>query len=150
VKLMLDTSVLLGVCAPGSHKDAKEWFRRLLLAPSPPELLVSVLADFELRRALHRKGATRSLEHFEDVSKSVRFVPVSAETTRRAASLSSTARLPISDADAIVAIQALEEGAVLVTTDRALGAVEGLESRHWNEIDLERLERDEPGGTSSS
>ena len=45
VKLMLDTKVLIEVCIPGRHKDAKEWFRRLLLAPSPPELLASVISD---------------------------------------------------------------------------------------------------------
>lgn len=139
MKLMLDTSVLLEVCAPGRHEDAKEWFRRLLLAPDPPELLVSVVSDFELRRALHRKGATRSLEHFEDVSRAVRFVPVSVEATRRAASLSSTAGPELSDADAIVAVQALSEGATLVTADRAVPAVAGLHARHWNDIDPEPL-----------
>lgn len=139
MKLMLDTGVLFEVCAPGRHEDAKEWFRRLLLAPAPPELLVSVVADFELRRALHRKRATRSLEHFEDVSKAVRFVPVSVEATRRAASLSSTARPELSDADAIVAIQALAEGAMLVTADRAWPAVEGLDARCWHDIDPEQL-----------
>ena len=49
MKLMLDTNVLVAVCAPGRHPDAKEWFRRLLLAPSAPELrpntgMVSTLA----------------------------------------------------------------------------------------------------------
>jgi hypothetical protein len=39
----------------------------------------------------------------------------------------------------IVAAQALAEGAVLVTTDKALHALEGLEVRHWNEIDPDRL-----------
>ena len=139
MKLMLDTDVLFEVCAPGRHEDAKEWFRRLLLAPAPPELLVSVVADFELRRALHRKGATRSLEHFEVVSKAVRFVPVSVEATRRAASLSSTAWSGLSDAAAIVAVQALVEGAMLVTADRPLPAVEGLEARRWNDIDPAQL-----------
>lgn len=139
MKLMLDTSVLLEVCAPGQHEDMKAWFRRLLLVPAPPELLVSVVADFELRRALHRKGATRTLEHFEDVSKAVRFVPVSVEATRRAASLSSSTRPEVSDAAAIVAIQALAEGALLVTADRTLPAVEGLHARHWRDIDPEQL-----------
>jgi predicted nucleic acid-binding protein len=137
MKLMLDTNVLVAVCTPGRHQDAKEWFRRLLLAASPPELLVSVVADYELRRSASLHGATRSLEHFEEMAKAVRFVPLSAEATRRAASLSSSAKL--SDADAIIAAQAIEEGAVLVTTDSVFRGVEGLEARHWNEIDSDRL-----------
>jgi predicted nucleic acid-binding protein len=145
LKLMLDTSVLLEICVPGQHREAKEWFQRILLAAPPPELLVSVLADFELRRALHRKGATKSLEHLEDVAKALRFVPVYAEATRRAARMSATAQPRISDAGAIVAVQALAEGAVLVTTDADLLAVEGLEARRWNEIDPDRLADVEPG-----
>ena len=145
MKLMLDTGVLLEICAAGQHRDAKEWFRRILLVASPPELLVSVLADFELRRALHRKGATRSLEHFEDVSKAVRLVPVLAEATRRAAALSSSAQSQLSDAGAIIAAQALADGAVLVTVDEELCAVRGLEVRHWKRIDPDRLADLEPG-----
>jgi predicted nucleic acid-binding protein len=137
MKLMLDTNVLVAVCTPGRHHDAKEWFRRLLLAPSPPELLVSVVADYELRRSASVRGATRSLEHFEEMAKAMRFVSLSAAATRRAASLSATTEL--SDADAIVAAQAIEEGAVLVTTDSVFRGVPGLEARHWNEIESEQL-----------
>jgi predicted nucleic acid-binding protein len=147
---MLDTGVLLEICAPGQHRAAKEWFRRILLVASPPELLVSVLADFELRRALHRKGATKSLEHLEEVAKALRFVPVDADATRRAARSSSTAQPRISDAGAIVAAQALAEGAVLVTADAELFEVEGLEVRRWNEIDPDRLADLEPGAPPES
>jgi predicted nucleic acid-binding protein len=136
---MLDTNVLLEVCTPGRHKDAKKWFSRLLLVPSLPDLLVSVLVEFELRRALDSKGATKSLEHFEEMSKSLKFVPVSAEATRRAAALSSTVEPRISGADAILAAQALVEGAVLITADEGLRTVPGLEARHWNEVDPDRL-----------
>lgn len=135
MKLMLDTSVLLEVCAPGRYEDVKEWFRRLLLATAPPELLVSVLTDFELRRAFERRGAVRGLEHLEDVSRSLRLVPLSVEATRRAASLCSTSQPPISDADALVAAQALLEGAVLVTDDEGLRAVQGLDARAWHDVD---------------
>ena len=145
---MLDTNVLIEVCTPGRHKEAKEWFQRLLLASPPPELLVSVVVDYELRRGLEAKGAGRSLEHFEELSKSVRSVPLSAEATRSAASLSAVARL--SDADAIIAAQALAEGAVLVTTDEAFRSVPGLEVRQWNEIDPERLSGDGPDGSVAS
>ncbi len=137
MKLMLDTNVLVAVCTPGRHQDAKEWFRRLLLSPSPPELVVSVVSDYELRRSASLRGATRSLEHLEEMAKAIRFVPLSAEAARRAASLSSSKNL--SDADAIIAAQAIEEGAVLVTVDSVFRGVQGLEARHWNEIDPDRL-----------
>lgn len=146
MKLMLDTRVLLEVCAPGRHKDTKEWFRRLLLAASPPELLVSVLTDFELRRAFHRKGATTSLEHLEHVSRSLRFVPISLEATHRAVALCATAQPPISDAGALVAAQALVEGAVLVTAEEELRAVQGLDVRDWMEVDPDLGTAVEPGG----
>jgi predicted nucleic acid-binding protein len=150
VKLMLDTNVLLEVCTPGRHQDAKEWFRRILLAPSPPELLASVVAVYELRAALDLKGATRSLEHFEEMSKSLRFVPLSVEAMQQAASLASrtrregTRRGPLSDSDAIIAAQALVEGAIVVTADRVFHSVPGLEARHWNELDPDRLADVEP------
>jgi uncharacterized protein len=142
VKLMLDTNVLLEVCTPGRHQDAKEWFRRILLAPSPPELLASVVAVYELRGALEWKGATRSLEHFEEMSKSLRFVPLSVEVMLQAASLASktrrTRRGQLSDSDVIIAAQALVEGAIVVTADTVFHAVPGLVVRHWNEVDPDR------------
>jgi predicted nucleic acid-binding protein len=143
VKLMLDTNVLLEICVPGRHKDAKEWFKRLLLAPSSPELLVSVVTEYELRRGLHHTGAKKSMEHFEDMSTSLRFVALSTETTRRAASLSSQSQL--SDADVIIAAQALAEGAVLVTADQVFHSVPDLTARHWTQIDPDHLEDIETG-----
>ncbi|MCX4240797.1 type II toxin-antitoxin system VapC family toxin [Paraliomyxa miuraensis] len=142
---MLDANVLLEVCIPGRHQDAKEWFRRLLLAPSPPELLVSVVAVYELRRALELRGAERSLEHFEEMSRSLRFVPLSVDVMTRAASLASATRREgpqregLSDSDAIIAAQALVEGAVVITADKVFHTVPGLDVRHWNEIDPDDL-----------
>jgi len=144
MKLMLDTQVLVEVCTPGRFKDTKEWFRRLLLAPSPPELLVSVLADFELRRTLHRKGATKSLQHLEDLTKSLRVVPLSADAAHRAVVLASTVHPQLSDADAIVAAQAMTEGATLVTADQVLHSVPGLNARAWGEIDASEFAMAEP------
>lgn len=148
MKLMLDTSVLLEVCAPGRYEETKEWFRRILLATSPPELLVSVLTDFELRRAFQRRGAVRSLEHLEEVSQSLRLVPLSAAATRRAASLCSTSEPPIPDVDALVAAQAVLEGAVLVTDDEGLRAVQGLDARAWQDVEPVRAIGIVPGGAS--
>lgn len=152
MKLMLDTNVLARLCIVGEHADAKEWFRKLLLAPCPPELLTSVLADFELRRALQRKGASTSLAHFDEIARSLRFVPVSAEATRRASSLAAArpagSQLGLSDGDAIMAAQALIEGAVLVTSDRSLRGVPDLDVRDWTEIDPSTFGRE--GGAAGS
>lgn len=134
---MFDTDVLIEVCTPGRHKQTKEWFQRLLLVSPPPELLASVVADYELRRGFEAKGAGQSLEHFEELSKSLQFVPLSTDTTRSAASLSTSAQL--SDTHVLIAAQALAEGAVLVTADEAFRAFAGLEVRRWHEIDPERL-----------
>lgn len=139
MKLMLDTRVLVEICVPGRHEDAKEWFRRLLLAAPPSELLASVVAEFELRRSLARRGAFETLEHFEHLSQSLRFVPLSVEVMRRAASLSTTMQPPPSDADAILVAQALDEDALLVTTDERLHDTQGLDVRRWAEIDPKQL-----------
>jgi predicted nucleic acid-binding protein len=135
--MMLDTRVVLQLCVPGRCREAKEWFRQLLRGPARPELLASVLVDFELRRGLARLGATTSMHHYTEFAKAVRFIPVSLEATRRAAELTRDAKSleDLSEADALIAAQALLEDAILVTPDRALHRVPGLDARDWSTID---------------
>ena len=66
MKLLLDTSVLGWTCHPRKHADVRAWLRR---AVGIHELLVSEVADHELRRELLRIGATRSLAHLDELGR---------------------------------------------------------------------------------
>jgi predicted nucleic acid-binding protein len=143
VKLLLDTNMLVRICHPTDYRDVQEWLRSLLLrGTGAPELLVSVLADYELRAVLLRRGAGASLAQLDSVARSITYVPVTAEVVRRAAdisaSLSPEERRRLSDADILMAAQAQAEGAILVTSDRALHHVPGLLAKEWKDIELEQ------------
>lgn len=142
LKLMLDTNVLARICHPTQFREVQDWFRKLLeQGPAAPELLVSVLADYELRRKLQDLHAAESLRHLDTLARSLRYVPVTAETSRRAAELrqslsSEPGHRGLSDADLIMAAQAAMEGAVLVTSDAALRRVPDVTVKDWSEIGL--------------
>ena len=126
------------ICHPTKFRDVQQWFRQLLeRGNTAPELLVSVLSDYELRRKLLEVNATESLEHLDALAKSLRYVPVTAEASRRAAELrhSLSGELALPDADLLVAAQAAIEGATLVTSDLALRGMPSVSARDWNEID---------------
>lgn len=139
-RLMLDTNVLARICHPSLHQDVKEWLRRLLeRGAAAPEILVSVLADYELRRVLMKQQGVESLAHLDALEQSLRFVPLTVEASRRAAGMrreSGVAGSPsLSDGDLLMAAQAEIEGAILVTNDKAIHQIPGLTVRDWSEID---------------
>jgi predicted nucleic acid-binding protein len=141
-KLMLDTDVLARICHPTQFRDVQDWFRKLLeQGRAAPELLVSVLADYELRRKLQDLHAAESLRHLDTLARSLRYIPVTAEVSRRAAELrqslsSEPAHRGLSDAQLIMAAQVVVEGAVLVTSDAALRHIPNVPVKDWSEIDL--------------
>jgi predicted nucleic acid-binding protein len=141
LKLMLDTDILARLCHPTQFRDVQDWFRRLLeLGRAAPELLVSVLADYELRRKLQDLRASESLRQLDSLARSLRYVPVTAETSRRAAELRQSlsgelGRSGLSDAALLVAAQASVEDAVLVTSDAALRRIPNVSAKDWREID---------------
>jgi predicted nucleic acid-binding protein len=140
LKLMLDTGILARICHPTQFRDVQDWFRRLLeQGRAAPELLVSVLADYELRRKLQDLHATESLRHLDTLARSLRYVPVTAETSRRAAELRQSLSggdvdNRLSDADLLMAAQAAVEDAVLVTSDAALRRIPNVSVKDWSEI----------------
>lgn len=138
-KLMLDTNVLARICHPTQYQEVQEWLRALLArGADAPELLVSVLADYELRRMLLDVDASASLERLEAIARSLRYVPLSAEAGRRAAelrhALGKEATRGLADSDLLMAAQAQLEGAVLVTSDRAMLQIPGLVAKDWSEV----------------
>lgn len=137
---MLDTNVLVKVCHPTAYRDVQEWLHGLLTrAGGAPEIMISVLVDYEYRRGLLAANAVDGLRHLDELERSVRLVPVTVEASRMAADLRHRlgGRARPSDADLLIAAQAELEGAILVTSDKALHSVPGLHSRDWNEIGVD-------------
>ena len=135
VKLLLDTGVLGQICHPRKHGDVRSWFRRAVFEHA---FLVSELADYELRRELLRLGAVRSLSRLDELTRELPYVPVTTATWRRAAALWAVARNAGNvtappealDGDVLVAAQALEESAIVLTTN----------TKHFDSLSVSALE----------
>jgi predicted nucleic acid-binding protein len=131
VKLLLDTGILGQICHPRKHADVLAWFQR---AVQEHDFLVSELAEYELRRELLRLGATRSLSRLDELTRELPYVPVTTATWRRAAAMWAAARNTGNvtappealDGDVLVAAQALEESAIVLTNN----------TRHFDEVRL--------------
>lgn len=122
MKLFLDTGVLGKVVHPRRYDDVRAWLRGVVVAH---ECLVSELCDYELRRELVRIGASRSLSRLDELGRTLRYVPITTATWRAAAELWAAARRagrPTADpagldGDVLLAAQAQEQGATVVTTN---------------------------------
>ncbi len=61
MKLLLDTAVLGEICHPRKFDDVRAWFARTAV---DHEVMLSEVADYELRRELLRIDAHRSIARF--------------------------------------------------------------------------------------
>jgi predicted nucleic acid-binding protein len=117
VKLVLDTGVLGQVCRPRKHHDVRAWFRR---AVREHELLISEIADYELRRELLRIDSRQSLARLDELTRELRYLPATTATWRAAARLwADQRRAGIVtgeglDGDVLIAAQTIEEAATIV------------------------------------
>lgn len=146
MKLLLDTNVLARILHPRRHRETQEWFRSLVnLRPPVNEICVSTITLYELKRGLRRVGAKKTLEQLDRLVRELRLLPVTASTAERAANLRSRLDVPgslpenviIADADLLIAAQAAEEGAILVSSDEglvALRAQAGVDVRDWKAV----------------
>jgi len=120
VRLLLDTAVVGEICHPRKYDDVRAWFAR---AAAAHELLLSEVADYELRRELLRIDSRRSLDRLDELTRELRYIPVTTATWRAAARLWAlqrkagrvTAAVGGLDGDVLIAAQALAEDAVIVT-----------------------------------
>jgi predicted nucleic acid-binding protein len=86
-------------------------------------MLLSEVADYELRRELLRIDSRRSLGRLDELTREIRYIPVTTTTWRAAARLWAlqrkagrvTAAEGGLDGDVLIAAQALAEDAVIVT-----------------------------------
>jgi predicted nucleic acid-binding protein len=120
VRLLLDTAVVGEICHPRKYDDVRAWFAR---AAAAHEMLLSEVADYELRRELLRIDSRRSLDRLDELTREIRYIPVTTATWRAAARLWAlqrkagrvTAAEGGLDGDVLIAAQALAEDAVIVT-----------------------------------
>lgn len=120
MRLLLDTAVVGEICHPRKYDDVRAWFAR---AAAAHEMLLSEVADYELRRELLRIDSRRSLDRLDELTRELRYIPVTTATWRAAARLWAlqrkagrvTAAEGGLDGDVLIAAQALAEDAVIVT-----------------------------------
>jgi len=87
------------------------------------DVLISEVADYELRRELLRIGSNHSLAHLDELTRELTYVPMATATWRAAAKLWASLRregkvtAPPSalDADVLIGAQGLSERATVVT-----------------------------------
>lgn len=138
MRLLLDTSILGWVCHPRKHGDVREWLQSALVTH---DVLVSEVADYELRRELLRIGAPRSIANLDELARELVYVPVTTATWRSAARLWATLRRTgrvtappeALDADVLIAAQALAEDATVVTSN--IRHFEGIvRAQEWGDV----------------
>ena len=120
MRLLLDTAVVGEICHPRKYDDVRAWFAR---AAAAHEMLLSEVADYELRRELLRIDSRRSLDRLDELTRELRYIPVTTATWRAAARLWALQRMAGRvtaaegglDGDVLSAAQALAEDAVIVT-----------------------------------
>lgn len=140
MRLLLDTAVLGQVCHPRKYADVRIWMARAVLEH---DVLISEIADYELRRELLRIESNHSVARLDELTRELTYIPMATATWRAAARLWATLRRagkvtapPAAlDADVLIAAQALAEGATVVTPNlRHFGGI--VSALPWTDVPL--------------
>lgn len=139
MKILLDASPLSAISHPQASLEIVAWFFSHLRQGN--QIIVSDLADYEVRRELIRAGKAHGIRRLDAFQRTLSVCPVSSTVLRRAAEMWALARSrgrptahPQSlDADVIIAAQAEQLGAVLATSN-ARHFVDFVDAREWREI----------------
>jgi len=140
MKILLDASPLSDISHPQASLEIVSWFFRHLQQGN--QMVVSELADYEVRRELIRAGKTRGIQRLDAFQRTLATCPVTASVLRRAAEMwaetrnrgKPTAHPKSLDADMIIAAQAEQLGAVLATSN-AKHFVDFVDAREWQDIE---------------
>ena len=155
MRLLLDTNALIRLCHPTRHPEIKEWLQSWLAhaqAGGNIELIVSAVADYEARRGYLWKldkhpDEPKALARLDHLCELLGMCRISAETLRAAARYWSKARkggystAPERDIDwdVIIAAQAADLSAVVVTSNARHISRYGVDARDWREIAVPNL-----------
>ncbi len=137
--IALDAGVLGQVLHPRPHQDLASWFQKIL--ETDTAVFVPEIADYEVRRELLRAGKTTGVARLDQLKSALAYLPVTTTAMLKAAQLWADARnrgrptadLKELDCDVILAAQALEVGATVVTDNIGHLAL-FVEARRWTEI----------------
>jgi predicted nucleic acid-binding protein len=150
LRLLLDTNILGRIRHPRGNPEAAMWFQQTATAAAEngDELIIPEITDYELRRKLihladyrESSDAGISLQRLDFLIGLLTYLPLSTMVMRRAASLwararghgQSTASEEALDGDVILAAQALEAEAVVVSENtKHLSRL--VKTFHWREL----------------
>jgi predicted nucleic acid-binding protein len=148
--LLLDTNLLRRLCHPTRHRDVRGWFGNwlsLAQADREVDMAISAAADYELRRGylwkLDRHDDERkALARIDSLCELIGVQPISEGVLKNAARMwadarrggYSTASERDIDWDVIVAAQAEEISAVVVTSNAQHLSRYGVDARDWDEV----------------
>lgn len=153
MRLLIDTNVLLKICHPRGYPEVARWFAdwlRYALTSGEAEILLTCAADYELRRGYlytllkqDDPDAVEALRRLDDLCQDLDVVPIELTTARRAAQHWADARRGgyatdsdprHVDWDVIIASQAAEIQAVIVTNNTKHLSRYGVEAKDWPQI----------------
>lgn len=139
IRILLDTSPLSKICHPRTSGNISPWLFGQLQAGS--ELIISEVADYELRRELLRIGSQAGVRRLDALQQTLKYAAITTATMRRAAELWAQARAqgkptadPMAlDCDVIIGAQAELLDAVVATENPRHLALFA-DARHWRDI----------------
>lgn len=150
MRLLLDTNVLMRLCHPGRYPDVKSWIRTwadYAARAVDVEIIVSAVSDYELRRgylykADRKADEDKALERLDQLCELLGVQQISQSNLRVAAQLwadarrgeYSTASERDVDWDVLIAAQAREIPAVVVTSNAKHVKRYGVDAKDWHEI----------------
>ncbi|MFY9224217.1 MAG: PIN domain-containing protein [Blastocatellia bacterium] len=137
--IILDATPLGKLAHPYKSVEIKEWHDEMLLAGR--EIIISEIADFEIRRELTLRGLINSIKVLDKLGNAHTYLPLDTKTMRLAAELWADARkkgLPTADTreldcDVILAAQALVSNAI-VATENVEHLSRYTDAKHWKDI----------------
>lgn len=150
MRLLIDTNILRKVCHPKRHAEVKDWLQRWLDCVADGEeveIYVSAAADYELRRGYLWKldrhpNEPKALARLNRLTNLLGVHAVSNDHFLAAAQHWADARrggYPTAgergmDWDVVIASQAAELNAVVVTENTEHLARYGVEAKNWSQI----------------
>lgn len=137
-RIMLDAGPLGALSHPRANREIAEWLIEKLHAGA--EILISEVADYEVRRELIRQKLEKSIRRLDLLQQTLIYVPIDTPTTLRAAELWAQARnmgRPTADSkaldgDVILAAQA-EAAEAVIATDNVGHLGLFVEARAWRD-----------------